>query len=350
MKSRAGKRGLPPGSLVHIGDKKSGDVNKTLIVYDDVLFQETALNKIEQCSPFKNKSSVSWINIDGLNQTDLIQKVGEFYNLHSLVIEDVLNTDQRPKIEDYKEYLYIVLKMLNNSSNNTFTVEQVSLVVGKNFVITFQEGLEGDVFNPIRERLRSGKGRIRSESADFLAYSIIDAIVDNYFTIVEKLGEKIEDLEGELITLPTQDTLRKIHELKRETIFLRKAVWPLREVISFLKMEVSPLIKDTTKPFLQDVNDHTIQVMDIVEISREMLSGMLDVYLSGISNKMNEIMKFLTIIGTIFMPLTFIAGIYGMNFEFMPEVKWKSGYFIVLFLMLSLGISMIFYFKKKKWL
>jgi magnesium transporter len=240
--------------------------------------------------------------------------------------------------------------MLHNVKGTEIVTEQISLILNPNFVISFQEGIEGDVFSPIRERLRGGKGRIRGMGADYLAYSLIDAIVDNYFSILEGVGERIEDIEEEVVTNPQKGTVHSIHELKREMIFLRKAVWPLREVISTLQRGDSPLIKNTTAVYLRDVYDHTIQVIDTIETSRDMLSGMLDIYLSSISNRMNEIMKFLTIIGTIFIPLTFIVGIYGMNFESMPELKWRYGYFAVMAFMFAIGIVMLFYFKKKRWL
>ncbi len=350
IKERTKKRGLPPGTLVHIGEKSGKEVSITVIDYDETHLQEVEIKTIDQCFPFKDKSTVTWINIEGLHQSEIIQSLGDCFGLHPLVMEDILNTDQRPKVEDYKDYLYIVLKMLHNAKGTEIVTEQISLILHPNFVISFQEGIEGDVFSSIRERLRAGKGRIRGMGADYLAYSLIDAIVDNYFAILEGIGEKIEVLEEELVTNPRKETLHRIHELKREMIFLRKAVWPLREVISVLERGESPLIKNTTVVYLRDVYDHTIQVIDTIETSRDMLSGMLDIYLSSISNRMNEIMKFLTIIGTIFIPLTFIVGIYGMNFEFMPEVRWRYGYFAVMAFMFAIGIFMLFYFKKKKWL
>jgi magnesium transporter len=293
---------------------------------------------------------VTWINVEGLHDVANIQKLGDCYGFHPLILEDILNTDQRPKIEDFDAYLYIVLKMLHNGESTQTVAEQISLILGPNYVISFQEGIEGDVFNSIRERIRTGKGRIRSMGADYLAYSLIDAIVDNYFVIIEKMGERIEDLEDELVKDPVTRTLHEIHTLKREMIFLRKAVWPLREVINFLERGESSLIKGSTAIYLRDVYDHTIQVIDAIETSRDMLSGMLDIYLSSISNRMNEIMKFLTIIGTIFIPLTFIVGVYGMNFEHMPELKWRWGYFGLWGVMAGLAVFMLFYFRKKKWL
>src|SRR3990172_2014872 len=350
IKERTKKSGLPPGTLVHIGEKSGKEVSITVIDYDETHLQEVEIKTIEQCFPFKDKPTVTWINIEGLHQSEIIQGLGDCFGLHPLVMEDILNTDQRPKGEDYKDYLYIVLKMLHNVKSTEIVTEQISLILHPNFVISFQEGIEGDVFSQVRERLRSGKGRIRVMGADYLAYSLIDAIVDNYFAILEGIGEKIEDIEEELVTNPKRETLHRIHEMKREMIFLRKAVWPLREVISVLERGESPLIKNTTVVYLRDVYDHTIQVIDTIETSRDMLSGMLDIYLSSISNRMNEIMKFLTIIGTIFIPLTFIVGIYGMNFEFMPEIRWRYGYFAVMAFMFAIGIFMMFYFKKKKWL
>ena len=350
IKKRSRKSGLPPGTLVHIGEKKTEETKIAVIDYNEAGFQEEHFTSIEACFVFKDKLSVTWINIEGLHNTENIQKLGDCYGFHPLVLEDILNTDQRPKMEDFGEYVYVVLKMLHNGKNPQTVTEQISLILGSSFVISFQEGIEGDVFNAIRERIRTGKGRIRSMGADYLAYSLIDAIVDNYFVVIENMGERIEDLEDELIRNPVAETLKEIHTLKREMIFLRKAVWPLREVVSSMGRGESPLIKDSTRIYLRDVYDHTIQVIDAIETSRDMLSGMLDIYLSSMSHKMNEIMKFLTIIGTIFIPLTFIVGVYGMNFEHMPELKWRWGYFGLWAVMSGIAVFMLLYFKKKKWL
>ncbi len=350
IKERSKKKGLPPGSLVHIGENSGKEVKITVFDYDEAHLQELEIKNIAQCFTFKDKPTVTWINIEGLHKPEVIQSLGDCFGLHPLVLEDIMNTDQRPKMEDYKDYLYIVLKMLHHAKDSEIITEQISLILNPNFVISFQEGLEGDVFSPIRERLRAGKGRIRGMGADYLAYSLIDAIVDNYFTILEETGERIEGLEEEVVTNPQKDTVHRIHDLKREMIFLRKAVWPLREVISALQRGDSPLIRSTTAIYLRDVYDHAIQAIDTIETSRDMLSGMLDIYLSSISNRMNEIMKFLTIIGTIFIPLTFIVGVYGMNFEFMPELKWQYGYFAIMTIMFAIGVIMLFYFKRKKWL
>jgi magnesium transporter len=350
IKKRSKKAGLPPGTLVHIGEKKAETPRMTLIDYDETHFQEKEVKKIEECFTFKEKPTITWINVDGLHQIEILERLGECYGLHPLVLEDILNTDQRPKTEDHGEYLYIVLKAIELSSmSNGIETEQISFIVGANFVFSFQER-EGDTFNPIRERIRNGIGRIRKMGADFLAYALVDSIVDSYFIILEKLGEKIEFLEEKLVSHPTPDTLRTIHHLKREMIFLRKAVWPLREVINGLERGESSLVKESTKVYLRDVYDHTIQAIDTIETYRDMVSGMLDIYLSSVSNRLNSVMKVLTIIATIFMPLTFLAGIYGMNFKYMPELEWRWGYPLAWLIMVGIGISMLIYFRKKRWL
>jgi magnesium transporter len=351
IKRRSKKAGLPPGTLVHIGEKKVGELKITLIDYDETHFQEREFKTVEQCFPFRDKPTVTWINVEGVHQVEVIEEIGNCFGLHSLVLEDILNTDQRPKMEVYGDYLYIVLKMLYGSDpNRSVEAEQVSLILGSNFVISFQEGKEGDVFNPVRERIRSGKGLIRKMGSDYLVYSLIDTIVDNYFLILENLGEKIELLEEELTAHPTTTTIREIQKFKNEMIFLRRVVWPLREVVSCLGRKESALIKETTEVYLRDVYDHTVQVMDTIEVYREMLSGMVDIYLSSVSNRLNSVMKVLTIIATIFMPLTFIAGIYGMNFKYMPELEWRWGYPAVWLIVIIIGVSMLVYFKKKKWM
>ena len=350
IKKRSRKAGLPPGTLVHIGEKKADTPKITIMDYDETHFQEKEIKTIEECFILKDTPTVTWINIDGLHQVEILEKLGGCYGFHPLVLEDILNTDQRPKVEDYGEYIYIVLKMLdqNNKSNEILT-EQISLILGPNFVISFQER-EGDVFGPIRERIRTGKGRIRKMGADYLAYALLDSIVDNYFFIMEKLGEKIEFLEEEVVKQPIPGTLQTIHHLKREMIFFRKAVWPLREVIGSLERGELPLVKETTRIYLRDVYDHTIQVIDTIETFRDMVSGMLDIYLSSVSNRLNAVMKVLTIIATIFMPLTFIAGIYGMNFKYMPELEWRWGYPAIWFAVVLISVSMLIYFRKKRWL
>jgi magnesium transporter len=344
------KVGLPPGTLVHVGERKTEKVKITIIDYDPKNYQEKEVERIEECFPFKDKPTVTWINIDGLQEVEIVQKIGTYFGIHPLVLEDIVHTGQRPKAEDLGDYLFIVLKMIYHDENEDEIMgEQVSLILGQNYVISFQER-EGDVFNPIRERIRNAKGRIRKTGADYLAYALVDAIVDQYFLVLEKFGEKIESLEEELVTNPTPETLQVIHTLKKNLIFLRKSVWPVREVISSLERGESSLIKKPTGIYLRDVYDHTIQVIDTIETYRDMVSGMLDIYLSSVSNRMNEVMKVLTMIATIFIPLTFIAGIYGMNFKFMPELEWHWGYPTALIIMLSIVAFMVMYFRRKRWL
>ncbi|MEW6585721.1 MAG: magnesium/cobalt transporter CorA [Nitrospirota bacterium] len=345
------KVGLPPGTLVHIGKKRAGKTGITVIEYTEADFREKELASMEEYAPAPEPSAVTWINIDAVQDLALIEKVGCLFHLHPLTLEDIVNTEQYPKIEDYGGYLYIVLKMLTHSDEtDLIEVEQVSLCLGSQFLISFQEGKEGDVFTPIKDRIRSGKGRIRKMGADYLAYSLIDAIVDHYFSILEKIEERIEDLEEKVMNEPERKVLAEIHRLKRQMIGLRKSIWPLREVLSSMTRRDSPLISEALHMYLRDVYDHTIRIIESIEAYRDILSGILDIYLSNISNRLNAVMKVLTIIATIFMPLTFIAGIYGMNFDYMPELNWRWGYPLILFIMASIGISMLAFFKLRKWL
>lgn len=345
---RSKKAGLPPGSMIHIGEKKTERVKITVINYNKQKSNEKTIKKLKECLEYRKKKGVAWINVSGIHNTEVISEIGKCFNLHPLLLEDIVNTDQRPKMEDYDSYIFLVIKMLY-ANEKGINSEQISIVLGPNFVISFQE-TEGDVFDLIRERIRSGKGKTRELGSDFLTYSLLDAIVDSYFGILEKTGERVEDLEEELTRDPNQKTLRKIHVMKREMILLRKSVWPLREVISGLLRSDSKLITKNTDLYLRDVYDHTIQVIDTIETLRDMLSGMIDLYLSSISNRMNEIMKILTIVGTIFIPLTFITGLYGMNFRYMPELESPLGYPAVLVIMLLLMFMMLIYFRRKKWI
>jgi len=349
-KKRSSKAGLPPGTLIHVGEKKVESVRITFIDYDEQSFQEKQVSNIEECLKLKDTHTVSWINIDGLHDIELLEKLGKEFELHSLLLEDILSTGQRPKFEDYEKHIYIVLKMLSfGKDSKSVEAEQVSLILGPNYVISFQERV-GDVFEQIRDRIRKSKGRIRKMGPDYLCYALLDAIVDNYFVILEKFGEKIESMEEEVIDNPTEQTVHQIHSLKSEMIALRKSIWPLRELINGLQKSDSSLINETTDIFMRDVYDHTIQIIDTIESFRDMVSGMLDIYLSSLSNKMNAVMKVLTIIATLFIPLTFVAGIYGMNFKYMPELEWRWSYPIVWLIMIVVAVVMLCYFKRKKWL
>ena len=350
FKKSSRKAGLPPGTLVHIGEKRTEDVRITLMDYDERNVDERSDLTPEACSSFKASPTVTWVNVTGIHDINVIETFGKVFDIHPLVLEDVVHTGQRPKMEDMGGYLYIVLKMLSlTDGEKSFEAEQLSLIVGSNFVISFQER-EGDVFQTIRDRIHKGKGRIRRSGSDYLAYALMDAIVDNYFIILENMGEKIEILQESVLSEPDPSNLREIQEMRREMAFLRRSIWPLREAINAIQRTESPLIGETVGPYLRDVYDHTIQVIETVETLRDAVSSTLDIYLSSLSNKMNEVMKVLTIIATIFIPLTFIAGIYGMNFKFMPELEWHWGYPAVCLLMLILGVLMLLGFKKKNWL
>lgn len=350
IKKLSRKNGLPPGTLVHVGEAKAQPVKINYIQYDAESYKTGFISDLEKLPETDQGKEVTWLNIDGVHQTDIVQKIGRKYNIHSLVQEDIVNTGQRPKVDNYSDALFIVMKMIYmDSKNTTIQSEQVSLIITDNTVISFQEQ-EGDVFDAVRKRIQEGLGKICKRQADYLAYALMDAVVDHYFFILEEFGEKLEKLEDELLDNPTPATLQKIHSMKTDLIFLRKSIWPLREVISSLERRESPIITQPTQIYLRDVYDHTIQVMDAIESSREILSSLLDLYLSSVSNRMNEVMKVLTIIATIFIPLTFIAGIYGMNFQYMPELGWKWGYFGALGVMVIVGILMLLFFKRKKWL
>lgn len=348
---RTGKGiGAAPGTLVHIGKKANEKVHMTMLEYNEERFQENVLYEIEECFGVKENPTVKWINIDAIDKVDIIEKIGTEFKLHPLMLEDILNTAQRPKIDDYDDYLFIVLKMLSfNEKKHEITSEQVSFVLVSNYVFSFQE-CEGDVFDNVRERLRSGKRNIRKTAPDYLVYALIDAIVDSYFTVIEKIADRTDKLEEELLDSPDKDVLKDIHSLKREMIFLRNSIWPLREVVNSLIRCDSPLINENIVIYLRDVYDHIVQIIDTIEIYREVLSGMQETYLSSISNKTNEVMKVLTIFSTIFIPLTFLAGIYGMNFKYIPELEWNYGYGVFWFLSIIIAVLMLRFFKNKKWL
>jgi magnesium transporter len=323
----------------------------TVIDYEESHYHEMEARTVEECFSFKAKPTVTWINIDCLRQVDTLDQLGACYGFHPLVLEDIL-TDQRPKVEDYDDYIFIVLKMIyydEHKEEGTVEADQISLILGPNYVVSFKEKA-GDVFKPLRERLRTGKGRIRKMGADYLAYAMMDAIVDNYFVVMEKLGERFEEVEDAVVANPTPDILPMIYNLKRDMLFLRKSVWPLREAISRLQRTDSPMVSEATKIYLRDVYDHTIQVIENIETLRDMSASLLDTYLSSLSNRLNEVIKVLTIISTIFIPLTFITGLYGMNFSYMPELDSPLGYPAILTLMLMVVVVMLAYFRKKRWI
>jgi len=349
-RNRAKKVGLSPGTLAHAGEAKAEPTKISLMAYDETTCQERELAGVQDALPLKGGSTVTWIDIDGLRSISTIEALGEHFGFHPLVLEDVVTTGQRPKMEDHENHLYVVLRMVRcKGSTGEIDDEQLSLFLGPDWVVSIQER-EGDVFDPVRERIRSGKGRIRKMGAGYLAYALIDAVVDHYFVVLERLGDRVDALAERLVTEPGPEALRELQTLRHELLFLRKWVWPLRDVISRLERSDSPLFSDPTRIYLRDVYDHAIQVMDTVETYRDMVSGMFEIYLSSLSNRMNEIMKVLTIITTVFIPLSFVAGLYGMNFQYMPEIAWRYGYFAILGLMAVMAGGMVLYFKRKRWM
>jgi magnesium transporter len=350
FKAHAKKSGLPPGSLVHIGEQKTETPVISLIEFDEKHFDVATGLTVDEVRGCRETNPVSWVNLTGIHDVSLFGDLGAAFAIHPLALEDILNTQHRPKLEEYDDFTLIILKMLYfNDKARAVEAEQVSLIVGSNYVLTFQER-EGDLFDGVRERLQRSHGRIRQRGSDYLAYALIDSIVDGYFQILEKIGDCLADLEEGLLADPSQELQGLVHHFKRELMLLRKSVWPLREVIGQLQKGELGLISEGTRAFLRDLYDHTIQVLDTVELYRDTVSGLHDLYLSSVSNRMNEIMKVLTIMASIFIPLSFIAGVYGMNFEFMPELKWRWGYFAVWGVMLGCFIGMVYYFRKRKWL
>jgi len=350
-KKRSHKTGMPPGALVHIGEKWSEQARISVMQYNEETLREKEMTDVRELPVPYDMSLTTWIHVDGLHDTAILEKLGDAYNLHPLLLEDILNTDHRPKMEDMGPYIFVVLKTFAANAPPLAEVkpEQVSLIFGSNYVLSLAER-ESDLLAPIRERIRQNKGRIRKSGADYLAHAILDAVVDSYFSILEDMGEEIEACEDSLVNRPAPVILRRIHYLKRNMTILRKAVWPLREAVAALERSESPLIAESTNIYFRDVYDHTVQVMDTIETYRDTLSGMLDIYLSSLSNRMNEIMKVLTIIATIFIPLTFLAGVYGMNFNYMPELKWRWGYFVLWGVMVAIVLVMLKLFRKHKWL
>ena len=342
--------GAAPGTLVHVGEKKVEKSTITVLDYDETQVTESELEAVAACASYKDSPTVTWINVEGLHEVETLRELGECFGLHPLALEDILHTSQRPKIEDYDDYLYIVGRVIRyDEADDELRSEQLSLIVFRGAVISFQEG-GGDIFGAVRTRIRANKGRIRKMGADYLMYSLLDAVVDGCFVALEQMGVRIEALEEEVITDPKRSTMVTIHQLREQTALLRRAIWPLREVVHFLERGETPLLRESTGMYVRDLYDHTIQVVETTESFRDLLSGMADMYLSSVSNRMNEVMKVLTIIATIFIPLTFIAGIYGMNFQYMPELQWPWGYPLVLGVMLAVTAVMLFYFRRRDWL
>ncbi|MCG9971704.1 magnesium/cobalt transporter CorA [Christiangramia crocea] len=338
-----------PGTMTYVGRKETARTRLEVIDYNQDSYERFSSTSTEDAFKFVDEDKITWFNIDGLSNIEEIQKLGEYYELHHLIMEDIVNTGQRPKIEEHQDYLFIVAKMLYYRNGNIEN-EHISMIVGKNYLLTFQES-DGDVFDPVRERLETAKGRIRGRSADYLMFALLDAIIDNYFLVIDDMSDRIETLEASLfIDKPKDNVTQEIQELKSTILRIRRSVFPLREVVGRLEKMENELIKSSTVSYIRDLHDHIVQISENIEIYREMIWGLMDLYMTTISNKMNEVMKVLTIMASIFIPLTFIAGIYGMNFEYMPELEWKYGYFVLWGIMIIIFFLMLYYFKRKKWL
>lgn len=343
------KIGLPPGTLIFTGEKRVQVEKITIIDYNEQNYKIVETENVPNNLNEINDNTVRWINVEGISKLKIIEEIGKQFELHPLIMEDILNPTQRPKIENLENFLFIILRILRwHKAEKQILSEQISMILGNNYVISFRE-TDSNIFDPIIERIIKAKGRIRKMGSDYLVYCLMDIVIDNYFVILEKIGKKIDDIEEELVKNPTIETLQAIHLLKKELITLRKAIWPSRNVINNLQRE-DTYIHSVTQIFLRDVYDHIIQIIDTFENYRDIISGMLDIYLSSVSNKMNEIMKVLTIMSTIFIPLSFLAGFYGMNFLYMPELRIPVAYPILIVVMMMIVLVMILFFKKKKWL
>jgi magnesium transporter len=350
LSSASEKSGLPPGSLVHVGEVHAHEHKISVINYSKSILEKHTVKSIEELLPYKTRETITWVIVDGLKDVSIIDAIGQHFDIHALVLEDILNTHQRPKFEEFSDYLYIVLKAIS-LDNETFNVEyeQISLLILNNFVFTFMEKPD-ELFDPILNRLDNDKSQIRNQGADYLAYVIMDTVVDEYFALQDTFDELIESVEDNLLSDPSSETLSIIQKIKRELIFLRRTVSPLRELLAAIQRSESPLLNEKTRRYFGDIYDHAIRIIEALESYRDLIAGMLDIYLSSVSNKMNETMKVLTVFASIFIPLTFIAGVYGMNFEYMPELKWRWSYPVLWIVFVGVSVFLLRYFKKKKWL
>ncbi len=349
-KHRSHPQGVPPGSIII--DPESPKPAIHLMAFTPEKYTETDITDLDQIARYLNEWTVTWVNVDGLGDEQIIRKIGDIFKLHRLALEDVVTVTQRPKVDLYGDHIYIVGRMITRRFD--FETEQVSIFLGSNFVLTFQE-TRGDCLDPIRNRIRKKLGRVRDAGADYLAYALLDTIMDDYFPALEEFGERLESLEDEILDRPAPDILARVRAVKRDLLGMRRAVWPQREAINALMRDPLPHITNETRIYLRDCYDHVIRVMDLTESHRELSSDLMDVYLSSLSNRMNEIMKTLTVIASIFIPLTFIVGIYGMNFDIessplnMPELYWYWGYPAVMIFMLVLALGMLWLFTRKGW-
>ena len=347
---RSRKTGLPAGTLVHLGERKTEHAAITLIEYDAGALQETHFDSLAACQACAPSQPKLWLNVHGLHEPAVMQEIGKRFQLHPLVLEDILNTDQRPKVDDYGNYLFLVARFFNyDEANLAVTTEQVSFVIGTNFVLTFQERPTGN-FDPVREWLRTDKGRIRQLGTDYLAYALLDVIVDRYFTVLEQIGDRTEQLEDDLLAKPDAAQLQTLHQIKRETLTMRRSIWHLREVVNTLVRNDSRFFTPETQLYLRDIYDHTVHLIESLEAIRDLIAGMLDIYLSSISNRVNQEVRALTVFALIFMPATLISGIFGMNFESMPLLHDPSGFLFAIGLMIGVASTLGLIFWRRRWL
>jgi magnesium transporter len=348
-RSRNVKAGLPPESLVYVGDRAEGKVRMTLLDYTEDSFSERTMVAPAECAPFRDSKSVTWVNVDGLSNPQILESLGKIMGFHSLVLEDILNTDQRAKFEDYGSYIFLVAKMLEfDPAAGQVHPEHLALVLGPNFLMSFQE-IPGDPFEPVRARIRTGAGKTRKLGADYLLYALLDVTIDQYFVVLDKLGDRVEELDQQVLTSQSADIMEEMHALKREILFLRRHIAPLRDVVSALRQTDSVLVKDATVPFFRDLHDHLVQISDRIDTYRDLLSGMLDLYLSSVGHRTTTVMKIIAVFSSIFLPLTFITGLFGMNFEFMPLLHSPSGFLIALISMVSIVVIMLGIFRLQRW-
>lgn len=350
FRKRSQTLGQAPGSLTYTDPPPAHEVVLHMLDYTADEFEERDLEHPMDAFAFKDRASVTWLNMDGVHRVDLVQQLGQHFGIHPLVLEDVVHPWQRPKVEIYDTYIYVTLKMITyNKDEQALKVEQISIVFGEGWLLSFQE-LPGDVFEPVRQRLRNAQGRIRSREAGYLGYALIDTIIDHYFLVLEQISERAEAFEEQLLH-DTEDHLQQgINNLRRELIGMRRHVWPVRELVSQLERSETVLVAQDTRLFLRDAYDHAVQTIDLVESLRDVLSGLMDLYMTSLSNRMNEVMKVLTVMGSIFIPLTFLAGIYGMNFAYMPELQWPWAYPVLMALMAGTALGLLWYFRRKRWI
>jgi magnesium transporter len=348
-KSTTTKVGLPPGTIDYVGEERTNAIIITAVCFNELDYFEQKYSDYSECIKSLKPGYITWINFDGVHNVKLIEAVGKTYHIHPLTLEDIANTEQRPKIEEFENYIVTFMKMFHTNDDQILQ-EQLGIILLENLVITFQEPNGGDAFDIIRTRLKTAKGRVRKSGADYLAYALMDAVVDCYFTVIEKCSEQLEKLEEDLLSGSNPKQLVELYELKRQILSLRKQVWPMRDIVNTIIRFDNQLIKEDIIIYLRDLNDHIVRIIDTIESQRDLVSSVMDLHLSTQSNKMNEVMKFLTIISTIFIPATFLAGVYGMNFDNMPEIHSKNGYFVVISIMVLIIAAPLIYFRKKRWI